>query len=104
MQDAQVTQASEPALPDEPDKLFGVFHAVGEDLGLNPFHLRVAFLVGLLFAPLAMIAAYVALGAVVALSRLLFPTPPAADASASAGDEPQALDSEPECEPERIAA
>ena len=81
MQDAQVTQASEGAFDDEPDMFFGVFQSIGEDLGINPFYLRVVFLAGLFFSPLAVIGAYAALGAVVALSRWLFPKPCSAAAA-----------------------
>lgn len=64
--------------PEGPDMIFGVFQSIGEDLGVDPFYLRVAFLAGLFFSPLAVIAAYVALGAVVALSLWLFPKAPSA--------------------------
>lgn len=74
MQDAQHA-ADENSVPfaDGPDMIFGVFQSVGEDLGVDPFYLRVAFFAGLFYSPLGMIAAYVALGAVVALSHWLFP-------------------------------
>jgi phage shock protein C len=59
----------------ESDSLFGICQAAGEDLGINPFLLRVALIGLLFFSPLGMIAAYVGLGIVVAASRLLFPKP-----------------------------
>jgi len=57
------------------DTLFGVCQALGEDFGINPFILRVGFAVLLLWNPVAVIGAYAAAGAVVALSRLLSPDP-----------------------------
>jgi phage shock protein PspC (stress-responsive transcriptional regulator) len=59
----------------EPDSLFGICQAAGEDLGIDPFLLRVALIGLLFFSPLAMIGAYVGLGVVVGASRLLFPKP-----------------------------
>ena len=58
---------------DEPDSLFGVCQAIGEDFGFNPFFLRVALLSLLFFSPVAVVGTYAALGAAVALSHSLFP-------------------------------
>lgn len=69
------------------DTLFGVCQGIGEDFGFSPVWLRVALSVGLLVAPKVMIAAYFAGGAVVLLSRLVFPNPrarPAVEAAAPA--------------------
>jgi hypothetical protein len=64
----------------EPDKLFGVCQAAGEDLGINPFFLRIG-LVGLLFfGPAPALGAYVGLGLLVGASRILFPKPETAEA------------------------
>ena len=101
MQDAQVTRTQEAACQDEPDALFGVLQSIGEDLGINPFYLRVAFIAGVFLSPVAMIASYVALGAVVALSRWLFPKPRAAAEQPT--EQPERQDVE-EREPELIAA
>ena len=97
MQDAQqAADENQADFADGPDMIFGVFQSVGEDLGVDPFYLRVAFLVGLFFSPLAVIAAYVALGAVVALSHWLFPKPrPSAEPCEQA---------EVTVEPQRLAA
>jgi phage shock protein PspC (stress-responsive transcriptional regulator) len=38
------------------DTFFGVCEALGEDFGFNPFYLRLALGVGLIWNPLAMIA------------------------------------------------
>lgn len=62
----------EPAGPPR-DTLFGICQSAGEDIGVNPFFLRVALLVLLLISPAGMIAAYLGLGALVAITRLLYP-------------------------------
>jgi len=56
-----------------PDTFFGVCEALGEDLGVNPIWLRIALGVGVLWQPLAVIAFYLALGALVLALRLLMP-------------------------------
>lgn len=89
----------------QPDFLFGACEAIGEDLGFDPFYLRVALLALLFFSPAAMIASYAALGGAVALSRRLFPKPAAIAAApgvaAIAAPEPAA---ELERERELVAA
>lgn len=57
------------------DTFFGVCEAIGEDLGFNSNYLRIAFALPLLYAPLATIAAYLALAIVVGLTRLIVPNP-----------------------------
>jgi phage shock protein PspC (stress-responsive transcriptional regulator) len=58
-----------------PDTLLGVCEGLGEDLGTHPNLLRVS-LAGLLFwNPAAAIVTYVGAGAIVALSRWIFPNP-----------------------------
>ena len=55
------------------DSLFGVCKLIGEDLGFNPFYLRLALL-GLAVVSIgASVAAYAALGIAVGLSRIFFP-------------------------------
>lgn len=73
------------------DTFLGVCEALGEDFGFNPIYLRIVLGVGLLWNPLAMIGAYLALGAVVLVSRLLVrnPAPAATAAEATAADEPR---------------
>ncbi len=55
------------------DTFFGICEAVGQDFGFNPLWLRLAFIAPLFFLPVQTFIAYFALGAVVLLSRLLFP-------------------------------
>jgi phage shock protein PspC (stress-responsive transcriptional regulator) len=55
------------------DTILGVCEAIGQDLGINPTWLRVAFCVPIFWNPLLVIGAYLALGLVVAATRLAFP-------------------------------
>jgi len=59
----------------EPDSLFGICQAAGEDLHISPFFLRVGLISVMFFNPLLMIGAYLGLGLVVGVSRVLFPKP-----------------------------
>jgi len=68
-------QENDVALPLRSHTIFGVCEAIGEDFGFNPVLLRVPFAASVLWSPLMAIGAYFALGAVVLLSRLLFPHP-----------------------------
>jgi phage shock protein PspC (stress-responsive transcriptional regulator) len=77
-QDLQTEQRSIP-LPLRVHTIFGVCEAIGEDFGFNPVFLRVPLAAMVLYSPLIAIGAYFALGAVVLLSRLLFPQPKQAD-------------------------
>ncbi|TPG21171.1 PspC domain-containing protein [Sphingomonas koreensis] len=61
------------SLFNRPDTLFGVCEGVGQAFGFNANYLRIALAVALLWNPVAVIAAYGALGVAVALSRLLVP-------------------------------
>ena len=61
------------ALPLRNHTILGVCEAIGKDFGFNPVFLRVPFAASVLWSPLIAIAAYLALGAVVLASRLLFP-------------------------------
>jgi hypothetical protein len=88
----------------EPDKLFGICQAAGEDLGINPFFLRIG-LVGLLFfGPAPALGAYVGLGLLVGASRLLFPKPDDANASVDESTLQPVLFDRNEHEPQLIAA
>ena len=81
----------------KPDNLFGVCAALGEDFGFNPLYLRIALSAGVLWNPLAMLGIYVALGAVVLATRLLFPDrKPVAEAQAALPVVPEAANSEVE--------
>ena len=57
------------------DTFFGVCEALGEDLGFSPVFLRIAFAVGLFLNPVAVIAVYAGLGALVAFTRFVAPNP-----------------------------
>ena len=80
------------------DNLFGICNAVGEDLGVNPLWLRLAFATTFIFDPVVVIASYFALGAFILVARVVFPRPRKARGSAevvtltpAAGEEPVEL-------------
>ena len=77
---AQTIQNEQPYVPValRPHTIFGVCEAIGDDFGFNPVWLRVPFAATVLISPTMAIGAYLALGGVVLLSRLLFPRPKAA--------------------------
>jgi phage shock protein PspC (stress-responsive transcriptional regulator) len=102
MQDVQTTNEQTVQIKSNPDSLFGVCQAVGEDLGFNPFFLRLGFLGLGFFSIPASVAAYALLGAGVAASRWLFPAPQKADAASNADVGPQVI--ETAREPELLAA
>jgi hypothetical protein len=70
-------QEIQPALPLRSHTILGACEAIGEDFGFNPLFLRVPLAAMVLWSPLAAIGTYLALGAVVLLSRLLSPAPKA---------------------------
>lgn len=88
----------------EPDSLFGICQAAGEDLHISPFFLRVGLIALLFFGPWLAVGAYVGLGALVATSRLLFPKPRAAKVAEPALIKKQAEILQVERQPELIAA
>lgn len=55
------------------DTFFGVCEAIGQDFGFNANWLRIVFASALLFSPKFVLLAYFGLGAVVLVSRLIFP-------------------------------
>lgn len=63
------------ALPLRSYTILGVCEAIGEDFGFNPLFLRVPLAAIVLVSVQWAVAAYLALGAVVLASRLLFPRP-----------------------------
>jgi phage shock protein PspC (stress-responsive transcriptional regulator) len=63
------------------DTFFGICEAVGQDFGFNPLWIRLAFIAPLFFFPVQTFIAYFALGAIVLLSRVLFPHKAAAAAA-----------------------
>ena len=60
-------------LPLRNDTILGVCEGIGEDFGFNANWLRLVFACTFYFAPLAVIGSYLALGAVVAVSRYFAP-------------------------------
>ena len=58
-----------------PHTILGVCEALGDDFGFNPLYLRIAFAAGLFFSATWVIAAYLGLGAIVAVSRWVSPVP-----------------------------
>ena len=65
------------ALPLRQHTIFGVCEGIGEDFGFNPIYLRVPLAAMVLWSPLIAIGTYFALGALVLVSRLVFPRPTA---------------------------
>jgi phage shock protein PspC (stress-responsive transcriptional regulator) len=53
------------------DTLLGVCQAIGDDFGFNPIWLRLAFALPLMFFPVGVFSAYLGLGVIVMISRLL---------------------------------
>jgi phage shock protein C len=66
-------QSAQPSLFLRDDTFLGVCEALGEDFGFNPLLLRIAFAVALIWNPVAVVAAYLGAGVVVAISRRLAP-------------------------------
>jgi phage shock protein PspC (stress-responsive transcriptional regulator) len=54
------------------DTILGVCEAIGQETGVNPNWLRVGFCLPVFWNPLAVIVAYLALGAIVAATRYAF--------------------------------
>jgi len=68
-------QSYQPSLIARNDTLLGVCAAIGEDFGFNPTWLRAAFAVMVFFNLFLAVGSYLAVGAVVALSRRFYPSP-----------------------------
>jgi phage shock protein PspC (stress-responsive transcriptional regulator) len=60
------------------DTFLGVCEGIGQDLGFNPNYLRVALGVLILWNPTVVLGAYLALGLLVAVTRWIYPSRPAA--------------------------
>jgi phage shock protein PspC (stress-responsive transcriptional regulator) len=58
------------------DTMLGVCEALGQDFGFNPLFLRIVLGVCLLWQPVGVIAVYLGLGVIVAISRLAVPNKP----------------------------
>lgn len=63
------------------DTMFGICEALGQDFGINPTWIRVAFIAPLFFFPVQTFAVYFGLGLIVLASRLIFPARKAAAAA-----------------------
>lgn len=88
-------QENQVALPLRSHTILGVCEAIGEDFGFNPIFLRIPFAASVLWSPMIAIGAYFALGAIVLLSRLVFPNSAAkavdaAEAAPSSSENPEA--------------
>ncbi|OJY71600.1 MAG: hypothetical protein BGP16_13440 [Sphingobium sp. 66-54] len=68
-------QIYQPSLIARNDTLLGVCAAIGEDFGFNPIWLRAAFAVVVFFNLVLAVGIYLAMGAVVLLTRWLYPKP-----------------------------
>jgi phage shock protein C len=78
------TQANQVALPLRSHTILGVCEALGEDFGFNPIFLRIPLAVAVIWNPMIAFGTYFGLGAVVLVSRLLFPKSKSAKAAAPA--------------------
>lgn len=96
-------QTSQPSVFASDRTLLGVCEALGQDLGFNPILLRIPFGIGLMINPVAVVAAYLGLGLLVAFTRYVAPNPKPA-VLAEAEPEPAASAAEAEAEPEMALA
>jgi phage shock protein C len=94
-------QTAQPNVFARDHTFFGVCEALGEDLGFNPVFLRLAFAVGLFLNPVAVLAIYAGLGALVAFTRFVAPNPRVQSAT---GNKPAAETDEAQAEPEMALA
>jgi phage shock protein C len=94
-------QNVQPSLLAREDTFFGVCQGLGEDLGIHSNILRLGFGLALFFNPAATLVAYAAAGVVVALSRLIFPSPRPAAAFVA---QPEIVEALAEAQPMPLAA
>ena len=73
----ELQMTNQTPLPLRHDTILGVCEALGQDFGINPTWLRLAFIAPIFFAPAATVVAYVGLGVIVAATRLFAPNKPA---------------------------
>lgn len=66
---------TQPNLFTRDDTFFGVCEGLGEDLGINANWLRLGIAGSIFFAPVQVAVGYLAMGAVVALTRWIAPNP-----------------------------
>lgn len=90
------------ALPLRNDTFLGVCEAIGQDLGINPNWLRVAFAPFILLSPMITLGVYLGLGAIVAASRWFFPVE-SRSSKADTAEAPQPVEADETVE-ERLAA
>jgi len=76
-------QENQVALPLRNHTILGVCEGIGEDFGFNPIFLRIPLAAMVIVNPLWAFGAYFILGAVVLVSRLLFPAPKAKSPTAA---------------------
>ncbi len=67
-------QENQPALPLRDHTVLGVCEALGEDFGFNPLWLRILFASFIIWKPVEVVVAYLAIGVLVMISRLLVPS------------------------------
>lgn len=77
------------------DTLLGICEGLGQDLGVNPLWIRLAFLPFLFVFPAYTIGAYLVIGLLVWASRSLFPSPASQSANDGAADAACANAAEP---------
>lgn len=85
----------QPALPLRGDTFFGVCHALGEDFGVPADLLRIAFAALFFWNMTAAIGTYLAIGAVIALARWVYPV----RRKTSVASNPVSAEEETEAEP-----
>ncbi|HWU93063.1 MAG TPA: PspC domain-containing protein [Sphingomicrobium sp.] len=98
----QTADQTRTALPLRDHTILGVCEAIGEDFGFDPTFLRVPLAACVLYSLKYAVAAYLLLGVVVLVSRLLFPQPKSEAASISS-DTQSAATAEHAEDQERLA-
>jgi len=85
--------ATSPTFLGRSDTFLGICEALGQDVGFNANILRIILGVGVLFAPVTVLATYALLGLAVVVSRTLVPiSMPPINVEAAANDD---VDAEP---------
>ncbi len=87
-------------LPLRGDTFLGVFEAIGQDLRINPNWLRIPFAALILWNPEVIVASYLGLGCLVAVTRWFFPV----ERKAIPGPKIDAQGEDEEASEERLAA
>jgi phage shock protein PspC (stress-responsive transcriptional regulator) len=76
-------QFSRNSLSRRSDTMFGVCEALGQDLGISANWFRIAFAAGVIFNLEYAVLAYVGVGALVLVSRLVYPSRAVVEAEAT---------------------